>query len=76
MTTTRITISGPGGCINNEVVLLTDLLNYLGYDVEVNNPYPDDKPRTPAQLAEEIKKLNSSKPWKIVINADHVPWGG
>jgi hypothetical protein len=48
MFTIKIEISGMGGIINFEAIVIERLFKDLGYTVEVNNPHSLKPERTPA----------------------------
>ena len=60
-----IEITGPGQCFDSEYYLLLRTLEQAGYIVEQKNEYPNL----------ELKETKSKKP-KILLVANHMPWGG
>lgn len=87
---TRITISGAGGCIQNEIFLIGDALRKAGYQVQINdNWFPDEKYDDPVRI-EEVRQhcisFNSGEkfkdstikcgPMSVSIDTHHIPWGG
>lgn len=61
-----VTVSGPGGCIDNQMLIIEKALRDAGYHVKVRNEYPPK---------DDIIKQSDNK-WLIVLNAEHLPWGG
>lgn len=73
---TQIHITGAGGIISNEVVLIEKILLDHGYIVDVRDPHLD-RNRTYDETSEHMKKYNSEcGPATIVITTNHLPWGG
>jgi len=62
----NVTVSGPGECINNEMLIIEKALKDAGYPVTVVNEFPP-KPAT-------IVKAPFG--WSITLTAKHQPWGG
>lgn len=65
-----ITVSGPGGCFNEEIDTICQALIKAGHEVTVNNNHAS---------SEEEKKISASRPKapsKIHVIANHIPWGG
>ena len=85
---TTIHITGAGGVISNEVVLITGFLKSLGYEVQVDDDITLEEPITDERYQAAVKKAiewNASPPkydtWQcpkfaVLIKATHVPWGG
>ena len=66
MITIQVKVTGPGECIGNEMLIIEKALRDAGYPIEVIDPYPP-----------EVKEIKSPPAgWKIVLKADHCPWGG
>jgi hypothetical protein len=48
---TMITVTGAGGCIQNEMFLIADALRKAGFVVDIADPYyPDEKYDDPAKI--------------------------
>ncbi len=84
--TIDITISGPGGTITFETLLIKQLFEALGYTVNVDDDYPLSSrkdPNVPKETEEEfvdrvldeIAKENKSQGY-INLKTKHCPWGG
>jgi hypothetical protein len=67
---TRITISGPGGCINREYYVILKALRDAGFEVEEENGCPKDHPGSPP-IIDGLKYDGL-----VRLKADHLPWGG
>ena len=63
----RITVTGPGQCIDSEYYLILRALKHAGYNVEEDNPYPNDNP----DACKPMPKITAIK-----LIAKHEPWGG
>ncbi len=63
-----IKVIGPGGCIGDEIYLINKILTDNGYEVEIKDHHPPEKPV-------DIKNINGSG-WKVTLIAEHQPWGG
>lgn len=75
-----ITVCGPGGCINNEVEIIENILKRYGHDVHVINDHPDDI-QTPEEGFEKLYRNEHERKvdkehWVVVVHARHEPWGG
>lgn len=87
--TTKITVSGPGSVINFEVEVIRQLLESLGYKVILENPHPfvpysdsnsvvktlEDYLTNRKLLLKKVKDENLSAE-EIILQAQHIPWGG
>lgn len=62
----EVTVSGPGGTIHNQMMIIEQALKGAGYPVTVVNEYPED---------EHIIRP-ASPGWQITLVARHLPWGG
>lgn len=86
---TVIRITGAGGCIDNEVVIIANVFRSLGYEVSVENPWT--KAGVLPSKAEMDKTVSHVVNWNknppkngdyscgklsVHIVADHIPWGG
>ncbi len=74
----KVTITGPGSCINIELYLIKKLLESEGYNVSVVNDHPEDENRfTEAELI-RLKNLRDESPehYTAKIIMEHEPWGG
>ena len=68
-----IKISGPGGCLWSELVTIKTALQSEGFNVEIEDDFPD--PREPTM--DDVRKLMSKVTEKnIKIVLEHQPWGG
>ncbi len=65
----RIDVTGPCGCINNEIELISYILKEKGYSVNITNSYPS---KIEFDLLKEVKTENI----EIDLIAHHSPWGG
>ena len=61
-----VTVTGPGECIGNEMLIIEKALRDAGYPVTVIDEYPP----------KEITIDRASKGWNITLKAQHCPWGG
>lgn len=61
-----ITVSGPGECINNEMLIIEEALKDALYPVKVINDHPP----------KSWTITNASRGTKVTLIADHQPWGG
>lgn len=70
--TVKVTVSGMGGTIHNHIAAIKHAFEDLGIDVVVEDSHPYSKTR------EEVISENSmGRLWnKVVIEAQHIPWGG
>lgn len=68
----KIEISGPGGCINNALVVVEKALREAGYKVSVTNPHPAEM-TTEEHLA-FVASLHDKG--TVAITMKHYPWGG
>ena len=66
MINVTVTVSGPGECIGNEMLIIEKALKDAGYPVEVIDEYPP----------KDITIDRASEGWKITLKANHCPWGG
>ncbi|NBP01235.1 MAG: hypothetical protein EBU90_14060 [Proteobacteria bacterium] len=66
MTSIHVTVTGPGECIHNEMLIIEKALKDAGYPVTVINSHP------PANKT----ITDAPKGWKIILTAEHQPWGG
>lgn len=67
----RIEISGPGGCINNQLVVIEKALRDIGYKVDVVNNCPTNR-----TAAEDLAFITSlANKGTVVITMHHMPWG-
>lgn len=86
---TTITISGAGGTIDTEVIIISNVFRSLGYDVEVVNK--ETKAGVKPNKAEMDRVVSKAANWNksppkmgdfqcgklaVRIVADHIPWGG
>lgn len=78
-----ITVTGPGGNISFEMILIRELLQREGYIVEVVDDHPfipgDRRCSSFASLEEYLehrRKLLAESPGEITLVARHQPWGG
>ena len=72
MTDYTITISGPGGCVNNLLVVIQKALEDYHFKVEVNNPHPPEM-----SSESHLGFVGTLKePGSVTINMTHYPWGG
>ena len=62
-----VKVIGPGQCIGNEMLIIEKALRDAGYPVEVIDEFPPEN--------KKIHK-NANSRWKIVLEANHCPWGG
>ena len=62
-----VTVSGPGGVINNEMLVIEQALKNLKYTVIVENDRDVKTKPDPWREGEGIT---------IKLKADHQPWGG
>ena len=69
---TTVTISGPGGVINNEAAVVVQALRDAGFKVTVDNKY-DETPLDAADVAKHVAKCGS---WEVHVKVNHIPWGG
>lgn len=68
----NITITGPGGCINNLLEVIQSALEVRGISVEVENDHPDSRPK----LQEFIASKDNFFAGNIVhVKMNHAPWG-
>jgi len=66
-----------GAIINNELEIIRRALESYGYVVEVNNDNAADWTEERFQEhMERISELNKEKPAKVILVAEHLPWGG
>jgi len=85
----QITITGAGGLISREVVLIMGLLKSIGYNVSVEDEYTfNDEPFSEERYQELLKSTsewNENPPkfdtfqcgkMAVHIKAVHIPWGG
>ncbi len=76
-----IKVTGPGGTISFEMLLIQELLEREGYKVVVQDDHPfsgrkNSEFKTKEEYFEHRRKLMAEKPREIVLEADHQPWGG
>lgn len=75
--TSVVTVNGMGAIINNEMEIIRRALESYGYTVEIDNDnaaeWNDERFK---QHMERIKELNKEKPAKVILVAEHMPWGG
>lgn len=62
----KVKVIGPGECIGNEMNIIEKALKDAGYPVEVIDEYPPKN--------KDTKRANAG--WKIILEAQHCPWGG
>lgn len=76
-----IKVTGPGGCINVEIELIKREFEKRGAVVHVKNEHPiekdmkDGKYPSGETLDEFLQRINY-KDTVIIIEANHIPWGG
>lgn len=82
---TTITITGPGGIINYEAEIIRKALVEAGCTVTYNNDSAEDNPQA---FVEAIHLRLTDPNWgapflepgvitkEVVINVNHLPWGG
>ena len=74
-----VNVTGPGGIINFETEMIRKVFADLGMTVEINDPHPfksDSKSSmTFEQYIERCKKGANAR-HKVIINVNHLPWGG
>jgi hypothetical protein len=74
---TTITISGPGGVINNEAAVVVQALRDAGFEVTVDNKCDETPPLDAATVSEHVARFTEKcGPWKVHVKVSHVPWGG
>lgn len=64
----EIKVNGPGQCIYNEMLIIEKALKDAGYYVEVIDDYPPPE----NQKIESVIGYNI----KVILKANHQPWGG
>lgn len=67
-----ITVGGPGCIFHTEMALIYEALTSAGLEVEIQDDYPPDN----YPLSEDRLKWLREKGGKVVLRADHRPWGG
>lgn len=86
MTGTTITVTGMGGCINLEMLIIQKALADFGITTIVENSHPEDEPY---EYLQEMKRRYTQDDWGgaaypsskkltsvVTLKADHRPWGG
>ena len=63
-----IDVSGPGLAIANEVYFIKAVLEEKGYEVELEDSHPPTKEFNPLDV--------DGSNVKILLKANHAPWGG
>lgn len=72
MLTLTITVTGAGGTISTEMALIYEALTAAGCKVEI----VDEHPPTVYPLSEDHLKWLREVDRKVVLKANHQPWGG
>lgn len=78
MSDITITVEGPGGNINFEMILIEKVLRESGFAVNVTNSDADWSVSKREGYFEQILEALKKNPGKYRINliAKHIPWGG
>ncbi len=76
-----IKVTGPGGTIDFEMMVIKMLFEQIGISVIVENeyPWPDDNPLiADAFIEDRIKSIKNGtfQSPEIKLIAEHCPWGG
>lgn len=77
MMNVKVTVSGPGGCIDYEVEVIRRALEAEGLKVNVIDPHPFEPNESFANIDELLahcKTLSGSITVDLIAN--HIPWGG
>ena len=79
----EVKVTGPGGVINFETLIIKRALEQVGITVEVEDEYPFSYrvnqnviQETEDEYIERITKLNETCSTTVKLIAEHCPWGG
>ncbi|RWZ87259.1 MAG: hypothetical protein EO766_12095 [Hydrotalea sp. AMD] len=74
MNNIEIKVTGPGGCIEFEAIMIERLFKDLGYTVNVTNNCPYDGNESIDEFVERCKTIKHKMNINLVV--DNRPWGG